>query len=741
MGQGEKLNVSVGISVTDKTNAEDSGSLTISITGTNDKPVVTAFSEHDLKDNGTTAQSISGTITASDVEGDSLTYYIKTASGYTTQLQNGHGTLQISGAGYTYTMDSSYANSLAALGQDATTSGGSFYIVAVDKNGAVSDVSTLNVTLHGVNNVPTITTVPTNGNFTGTVVGKDVDTGETATLHYTFLNDDNSTSQTHAGTYGSITIGANGAYTYTLDTTSAAYKALAGGQNVTETFKVLVKDAQGATSTYKDLVIKVAGVNYAPENLTVTQTDDYSGSLAATDVDTGDSLQYAILVTNGDGTTSLQTTIAGTYGSISIDANGNYSYTQNTAGDAYKSLAEGQSANETFKVVAVDNAGSRSTSKDLTFQVTGINDAPEVAAAALVALDVAGLVPDADITASITAAHDLDGDQLSYTATGHGGTESFTNATGTVADIQGEFGTLIFNPHSGTDSHDHFTYKLDTSEEGLIKLAAAHADGSDLTETFTYSVEDTHHASSSSTITVDLNHTSSVNSDGSIGHDDATSAHLLFGASGDDTMWGGTGNDILSGGDGDDTLYGGAGNDYLFGGAGNDHLHGGAGNDHLYGGAGNDHLDGGAGNDFLDGGTGTNTLLGGEGNDILVHHDGDTISGGSGIDVLLTGNADDDLSTLLSSSSVDTVEVAIKGTSANPDAPLSLTDISKLANVGINISDTADGTVMTLSDQWTSTGTNTFTNTSAHLELTTNLADSHDSGSSAEVAKFILNNS
>ena len=739
MGQGEKLNVGVGISVTDKANTQDSGSLTISITGTNDKPVIEALGNHDLTDNGAANQSITGTITGSDAEDSSMTYYIKTAGGYTTQLQNGHGTLQISGDGYTYTMDSTYASSLAALAQDATTAGGSFSIVAVDKNGAVSDVSTLNVTLHGVNNVPTITTVPTNGNFTGTVVGKDVDTGETASLHYAFLNDDNSSSQTHAGTYGSITIGANGAYTYTLDPTSAAYKALAGGQNVTETFKVLVTDVKGASSTYKDLVIKLTGTNDAPENLAITQTDDHSGSLAATDVDTGDSLHYAILVTNSDGSTSLQTTIAGTYGSITIDANGNYDYTLNTASDAYKSLADSQSANETFKVVAVDNAGLRSTSKDLTFQVNGINDAPEVAAAALVALDVAGLVPDADITASITAAHDVDGDKLTYTVAGHGDPSFDNSGTGTVADIQGEFGTLIFNPHSGTDSHDHFTYKLDTSEEGLIKLAAAHADGSNLTETFSYSAEDTHHASSSSTITVNLDHSSPANSDGSIGHADATSAHLLFGASGDDTMWGGTGNDILSGGDGDDTLYGGAGNDYLFGGAGNDHLHGGAGNDHLYGGAGNDVLDGGAGNDFLDGGTGTNTLLGGEGNDILVHHAGDTISGGQGIDVLLTANADDDLSTLLSPSSVDTVEVAIKGTSANPDAPLSLTDLSKLANVGINISDTADGTVMTLSDQWTSTGTNTFTNSSAHLELTTNL--SHDPSASVEEAKFLLTNS
>ncbi len=106
---------------------------------------------------------------------------------------------------------------------------------------------------------------------------------------------------------------------------------------------------------------------------------------------------------------------------------------------------------------------------------------------------------------------------------------------------------------------------------------------------------------------------------------------------------------------------------------------------------------------------------------------------------MLTGDSTSNLNTLLTSA--PDVEVAIKGTSANPNAPLSLTDISKLANVGINISDTADGSVMTLSDQWTAAGTNTFTNASANLTLTTSLTDSHDSGSSAEVAKFILNNS
>ena len=128
-----------------------------------------------------------------------------------------------------------------------------------------------------------------------------------------------------------------------------------------------------------------------------------------------------------------------------------------------------------------------------------------------------------------------------------------------------------------------------------------------------------------------------------------------------------------------------------------------------------------------------------------MHHNGDTISGGKGIDVLLTDDSGANLYDLLHSPSVDTVEVAIKSTDASHPASLSLTDLSKLAAVGINITDGTDdhgqpAAIMTLSHEWTANG-NTFTNASAHLELTTtNLTDSHDAGSSAEVAKFILAN-
>jgi VCBS repeat-containing protein len=84
---------------------------------------------------------------------------------------------------------------------------------------------------------------------------------------------------------------------------------------------------------------------------------------------------------------------------------------------------------------------------------------------------------------------------------------------------------------------------------------------------------------------------------------------LLFGDAGDDQVTGGLGLDTLYGGDGNDTLGGDDGNDLLYGDAGNDLMSGGVGNDTLYGGDGNDLLHLSAGDDHLDGGAGDDTAV------------------------------------------------------------------------------------------------------------------------------------
>ena len=73
----------------------------------------------------------------------------------------------------------------------------------------------------------------------------------------------------------------------------------------------------------------------------------------------------------------------------------------------------------------------------------------------------------------------------------------------------------------------------------------------------------------------------------------------IIGNNGNDSLTGGLGNDVIDGGNGNDTLTGGLGNDTLIGGSGNDTLNGGEGDDKLEVSdlTTDDHLDGGAGND------------------------------------------------------------------------------------------------------------------------------------------------
>ncbi len=92
---------------------------------------------------------------------------------------------------------------------------------------------------------------------------------------------------------------------------------------------------------------------------------------------------------------------------------------------------------------------------------------------------------------------------------------------------------------------------------------------------------------------------------------------ITNGTAGADTLTGGSGIDFITGGEGNDTINGGAGDDKLYGNNGDDIVNGGAGNDVLHGGSGNDTLDGGEGNDLLIGGAGNDVLTGGLGTDVF----------------------------------------------------------------------------------------------------------------------------
>ncbi|MHA7876859.1 calcium-binding protein [Roseivivax sp.] len=134
---------------------------------------------------------------------------------------------------------------------------------------------------------------------------------------------------------------------------------------------------------------------------------------------------------------------------------------------------------------------------------------------------------------------------------------------------------------------------------------------------------------------LDINLEGTDEADSLEGTDDQEIANLLAdddfidALGGDDSILGGLGDDTIEGGAGDDLLYGEEGDDEIFGALGDDTIAGGSGADLLSGGAGNDVLGDGAGRDSDEE---ADTLEGGEGDDLLYMGDGDSGTGGDGVD-------------------------------------------------------------------------------------------------------------
>ncbi|MEW4325023.1 VCBS domain-containing protein, partial [Chromobacterium vaccinii] len=68
-----------------------------------------------------------------------------------------------------------------------------------------------------------------------------------------------------------------------------------------------------------------------------------------------------------------QTNTAGTYGTFSIDANGNWHYNLNNSDPIVQALNEGESHIETFVVKSIDG-----TTSTVTVTVVGTNDIPVI---------------------------------------------------------------------------------------------------------------------------------------------------------------------------------------------------------------------------------------------------------------------------------------------------------------------------------------------------------------------------
>ena len=387
--------------ISDGEGGSDTANLTITVTPVPDAPVISggnqsgAIVEAGNLDDGTVVAGTpdaSGSFTATDADGDSLTWTVLGTPDAT------YGTFDIDPAtgGWTYTLD----NMLPAT--QALNEGDSIaltYDVQVSDGNGGTATRTVTITITGTNDAPvanadtaavTEAGVEDGGNIatagapsaTGNVLTNDtdVDDGEKATLAVSDVSFGGSTGTLGSaltGTYGSLTLNGNGTFTYTLDNSDADTQALKQGQSATEEFSYTVVDANGATST-STLTITVTGTNDQPvitsnaaaaagdvtEQGTAnpTQSNSTTGTLTASDVDADATQAWSIATTTG------------TYGSIAIDpVTGQWTYTLDNGLPATQALNTGETRIETFTARVTDDHGAYSE-QVITITVHGSND-------------------------------------------------------------------------------------------------------------------------------------------------------------------------------------------------------------------------------------------------------------------------------------------------------------------------------------------------------------------------------
>ena len=216
----------------------------------------------------------------------------------------------------------------------------------------------------------------------------------------------NSSGTSVTGTYGTLTIGADGSYTYIANT--AAAEALDAGDTANDVFHYTVSD--GTATDTATITITVLGANDAPvaqndvgvivEDGTLTVANganaNVSGSYDATGEHTGDVIHTSLSGSkdtdiDGDDTANLVVSavrvgssegsgtagtvgqaLTGTYGQLTLNANGSYSYVANQ--DAADALDAGDTATDVFNYTVSD--GTATDTATITITILGANDAP-----------------------------------------------------------------------------------------------------------------------------------------------------------------------------------------------------------------------------------------------------------------------------------------------------------------------------------------------------------------------------
>ena len=477
LAAGEILTLSYLAKVNDTHGGVITKPITVTITGTNDAPTVAAVDAGTLADSAINDSfgNLVGTLVGYDPDHDGTASLSYSALDLTNHPMNSaiagqYGSLTVNVDGtWNYVANAAVVNALHAGSYTET-----FTLQTTDVHNAVG-TAVLTVHVNGANDTPTLANVAagklTDGaandsfnDLTGVLVGNDRDSGETATLQYAALDADAPVHSAVTGLYGSLTVNADGTWTYVPN--AAVINALHAGSH-TDTFEVQTTDVHGASATAV-LTVDVTGANDTPTLSavnagTLVDTAAYdsfgnlTGTLVGADLDSGEttSLHYAAL----DASNSVVATVIGNYGSLTVNADGTYSYVADAV--AINALPAGVFA-DTFTVQAEDVNGAVGTAV-LTVDVIGATDAPSIVgetdAPALAAMVIPGassrvLAQGVNTNSLGLNTETFDDQPASSDGVGHGSFHSTTldaefSGTGSAGIVSGSHSGVAAAPFFG----------------------------------------------------------------------------------------------------------------------------------------------------------------------------------------------------------------------------------------------------------------------------------------------------
>ena len=419
-----------------------------------DTPVVIAFDAYDFD---------GGTVTVASISTSQGSLSLIGSSG----LAQGMGV----GASFSYRFDPTTAFNYLSVGDYETAT---ITIVIDDGQGNLT-TQTLDVTVTGVNDAPSITGVTNEvGDLqedsvlaaNGVVSAVDPDVNDLLTF------------SGGTGTYGTFAIHPDtGAWTYILDNASLAVQELSVGDSLVDTIVVQVSDGNGGTDS-ANVSVTIYGSNDTPVISAITYDNDSvtedgavqtaSGAVVASDIDKNDTLSFNVV---GSAT--------GTYGTLALDPNtGTWSYVLDNSSAAVQALAAGQTVVETFDVQVSDGNGGFDT-ETISIDVNGSNDVPVINGTVF---NVREVTEDGGLIArGLIEVTDIDtNDTLSFTVLG--------------SDTSG-FGTLTVNPDGS------WSYALNNDSELVQGLNT----GDVRTDTFNVAVTDPSGARATTTLSITIN--------------------------------------------------------------------------------------------------------------------------------------------------------------------------------------------------------------------------------------------